>query len=422
MNAIFGLDFGTTNSALAVNEEGAVRIIDADPFNTTGKTLRSILFFDNERNVYSGQEAINHYVKNDEGGRLVQSMKSFLTDTNFNMTVINKRPYKIDDLVAILLRTLKKRGESELGYEVSSVVLGRPAVFSEDPEVDALAEKRLRSAATKAGFENVFFQFEPVAAALTFEASLKPGEEKIILVGDFGGGTSDFTVIRLKGGNFNVGSREKDILSLGGVYIGGDTFNSRIMWNRITPYFGLNAKVKGMRGQWLDIPKHPFLTLCKWHHISLLRGKEEREFISQLRANSNDPEALMRMEELVDLNYGFGLFQSIEKAKCELSSTPTSRIVFHQYLTNIDIDVTQGEFEEMVLDDLTKIDQCVKETVVNSGLATSDIDVVFLTGGSSHVPCIRNIFETMFGNSKIRSADPFTSVVYGLGLSASHLR
>ena len=347
MDAIFGLDFGTTNSALAVNEGGAVRIIDADPFNTTGKTLRSILFFDKASHVYVGQEAISHYIEDDATGRLIQSIKTFLTSTNFNTTNINKRPYQLDDLVSVILRKLKKRGEDDLGYDVPSVVLGRPAVFSENPEADALAEERLRSAAIKAGFKNVFFQFEPVAAALAFEASLKPGEEKIILVGDFGGGTSDFTVIRLRGGNLNVGDRKGDILSLGGVYIGGDTFNSRIMWHRIVPYFGSNSKLKGMRGQWLDAPRYLFTTLCQWHLISQLREKKDRESIRQIRVQSDDPEAIKRLEELVDQNYGFRLFQAIEKAKCELSSMSTSRIVFHEGLASINMDITQDHFEKM---------------------------------------------------------------------------
>jgi len=421
VDTIFGLDFGTTNSALAVNDGGVVRIIDADPFNSVGKTLRSILFFDRIRQVYVGQEAINHYIEDDATGRLIQSVKTFLTSKTFSTTNISGKPYHLDDLIAIILRTLKKRGESDLRKEVSSVVLGRPAIFSEDQEIDALAEQRLKSAAHKAGFKNVFFQFEPVAAALAFESSLEPGTEKIIMVGDFGGGTSDFTVIRLRGGNLSTGNRKTDILSLGGVYVGGDTFNSHIMWHRIVPYFGLNSKFKGMRGQWLDVPQHIFITLCRWHLIPHLRERKQRENIRQIKASSDDPEAIARLEELIDQNYGFRLFQAIEKAKCELSSMPISNVMFHEDPININSNITQCEFEKMVKDDLVKIDRCVEETVRNSGLTTSEIDTVFITGGSSHIPHIREIFEIKFGRDKIKITDAFTSVVYGLGLTASHL-
>src|SRR3989344_1186946 len=159
MSAAFGLDFGTTNSALAVNDKGAVRIIDADPFNPVGKTLRSILFFGSNGKVYAGQQAINHYIDDDATGRLMQSIKTFLTSKTFDTTNINGKPYQLDDLIAVILRTLKKCGEDDLGQEVTSVVMGRPVIFSDDPEVDALAEQRLQSAAIKAGFKNVFFQF-----------------------------------------------------------------------------------------------------------------------------------------------------------------------------------------------------------------------------------------------------------------------
>lgn len=422
MSIVFGLDFGTTNSALAVNEEGAVRVIDADPFNPSGKTLRSILFFDKKKKVYAGQEAINQYIEDDATGRLMQSIKTFLTSKTFDVTVVNGRPYQLDDLVAIILRILKDRGEADLEREVDTVVLGRPAIFSEDQEIDDLAERRLQSAASKAGFKNISFQFEPVAAALAFEATLPPGKESIILVGDFGGGTSDFTVIKLRGGCTNVHNRKEDILSLGGVYLGGDTFDSRIMWHRLVSYYGLNTRFRGMREQWLEVPRHIFLMLCRWHLIPQLRDKKQREAIRQIKARSDDPEKLERLEDLIDQNYGFRLFQAIEKAKCEISAMPSSRIVFREGLSSINVEILRSKFEEMIFEDVVRIDSCIDETVRQSGLRNGDIDAVFITGGSSHVPCIRDIFEGRFGKDKIRTADAFTSVVYGLGLTASYLK
>lgn len=421
MSAAFGLDFGTTNSALAVNDKGAVRIIDADPFNPVGKTLRSILFFGSNGKVYAGQQAINHYIDDDATGRLMQSIKTFLTSKTFDTTNINGKPYQLDDLIAVILRTLKKCGEDDLGQEVTSVVMGRPVIFSDDPEVDALAEQRLKSAAIKAGFKNVFFQFEPVAAAISFESSLGHKEEKVVLVGDFGGGTSDFTVIRLHGGSSGIENRKRDILSIGGIYIGGDTFDSNIMWHKIVPYFGLNSRYTGMSDQWLDVPQHIFRTLCRWHLISQLGNKKQREYLRQIKVRSDDPEAIARLEDLIDQNYGFRLFRAIENTKCELSFMPTSRVVFHEGLTNVNTDVTRKEFEEMVLGDVVRIDQCIENTLRNSGLTPDKIDVVFLTGGSSYVPCIQGLFAARFGRDKIRTADAFTSVVYGLGLTASQL-
>jgi hypothetical chaperone protein len=417
----FGLDFGTTNSALAISGEGGVRVIDADPFSTSSKTLRSILFFNKRRQVYVGQEAIIRYIEDDASGRLIQSVKTFLSDKLFDVTNINGRPLQLDDLISIIIKALKKRGETEVGHEVDTVVLGRPVMFSEDKEIDAFAEARLRSAAIKAGFKNVIFQFEPIAAALTFESSIEGSGERIALIGDFGGGTSDFTVIRLRGGNTSSGDRGQNVLSLGGVYIGGDVFDSRIMWHRLTRYYGRESRVKSLTGQWFEFPVHVFSMLCRWHLIPHLREGKQRESIRQLRNRSDEPDAVARLEDLIDQNFGFRLFQAIEKTKCELSSILASRIVFREGLTNINLPIVRVQFEEMVAEDLSRIGACVDQTVKDSGLTADAIDTVFITGGTSHVPSVRRILEARFGAEKIKVADAFTSVAYGLGITASHL-
>ena len=220
---IFGIDFGTTNSALAVNVNSHVEVIDVDPFNTTGNTLKSVLYFDpEEKEFFVGQEAIDNYIENDAYGRFMQSIKAFLPDDSFHSTEIRGKNYKLDDLIAIILRKLKGEGERYVGSSVDSVVLGRPVFFSEDKDKDKLAEERLTSAAQKAGFKNIYLQYEPIAAALSYESRLVSGEEKLVLIGDFGGGTSDFTIMKVVGGKQNIDvDRKKNILSLDGAYIGG---------------------------------------------------------------------------------------------------------------------------------------------------------------------------------------------------------
>jgi hypothetical chaperone protein len=175
MNTIFGLDFGTTNSALSINNGGQVEVIDIDEHNTSGKTLRSVIYFNEEDNVFIGQQAIQNYVNDGATGRFMQSIKSFLPSNQFDYTYINRRRYELEDLIAIILRRIKKKGEEYAGHEVSSVILGRPVVFSKNAEADKLAEKRLREAAEKAGFRNIQFQLEPIAAAFAFERTLKEG-------------------------------------------------------------------------------------------------------------------------------------------------------------------------------------------------------------------------------------------------------
>ncbi len=278
MKMTLGLDFGTTNSALAIARDGRVDVVAAGENNSTGKTLRSVIFFEEEKNMYVGQEAIDRYIEKGGEGRFLQSIKSFLPSTLFEYTMINNRKYELEDLIAIILRRLKGKGEVYLGREVVDVVMGRPVVFSEKKEIDLLAESRLRRAAEMAGFKNIVFQLEPIAAGLAFEKSMAQNEEKIVLIGDFGGGTSDFTIIRLHGGRSGKPDREKDVLSLGGVYIAGDAFDSELMWEKVAKFFGKEVKFRTMSGTWLDMSTLITLKLKNWH----LESKDRVVFIRQL--------------------------------------------------------------------------------------------------------------------------------------------
>ena len=420
MSTIFGLDFGTTNSALAVNRDRKIKIVDVDEFNPNGKTMRSVLFFDEERNVYVGYEAIAKYIEEISYGRYMQSIKAFLPDRTFESTEIYGRTYKIEDLVAIILQKIKIKGEEYIGEPVDDVVLGRPVVFSEDPHKDALAEARLRAAAEKACFKNIHFQLEPIAAALAFEASLAQGEEKKVLVGDFGGGTSDFAIIKLRGGKSQANvDRKEDVLSVGGVYIGGDTFDSRIMWEKVATYFGRDVRIKfAMENIWHEMP--PLIYKLKnWHLIPQLRGRKIRESIRKLKVLADRKDLIENLENLIDDNYGFMLFQAIEKAKCELSSREETLIFYKEFSLIIREQIARAEFEEMISEDGEKIKACITSVLSSAGASSDDVDIVFLTGGSSNIPYIKKIFEDMFGQSKIRRTDVFTSVAYGIGISSS---
>jgi hypothetical chaperone protein len=419
---IFGIDFGTTNSALAVNVDSRVAVIDVDPFNTEGSTLKSVLYFDpEEREFYVGQEAINHYIENDAYGRFMQSIKAFLPDESFHSTEIRGKYYQLDDLIAILLRKLKKEGEKHVNSTVDSVVLGRPVFFSEDKQKDNLAEERLKSAAQKAGFKNIFMQYEPIAAALSYESTLGAGEEKLVLIGDFGGGTSDFTVMRVKGGKENIGhDRRNDILSLNGIYIGGDTFDSTIMWEKIAVYFGKNVSIKALMGDFsLGFPRILARKLCKWHLIPQLRMPKTMQSIREMKHGADKPELIDNLIDLIEDNYGYMLFQAIEKNKITLSSRDESQIIFESLRHKIEEKVTRIEFDTFIGEDISNIRSCVESTLSEAALSPQDIDVVFLTGGSSHIVCLKKIFQDMFGTDKIDQTNAFTSVSYGLGVAGS---
>jgi len=420
-SVVFGLDFGTSNSALSANVDGKVSMIDIDRHNETGKTLKSVIYYDDEeRRFFSGQEAVNQYIENDAFGRYIQSIKSFLSDASFEKTEVGNKTYTLEQLIGMILRTIRERGEEAVGKAADSLVLGRPVVFSEDPVCEELANRRLLKAAKLAGFKDVHVQLEPIAAALAYENTLAEGEEKTVLVGDFGGGTSDFTIIRAKGGSHGEKrDRKEDVLGLGGVYIGGDTFDSAIMWHKVAPYFGKEVRVKALYDDFtLPVSSLILGKLKHWHQIPHLRHPKIEAFLKDIRHRADKPELIGNLQNLIEDNYGYLLFRAIEETKCCLSTDETALIRFKEGQMAISEPLARSEFEEIIHANVEKIDACVDTVMAQAGLIADDIDTVFLTGGSSHILKIRDLFVQRFGTRKIDSQDAFTSVAYGLGCSS----
>ncbi len=416
MQPVFGIDFGTTNSALSIYRNGAVEVVAVD--DGAGALMRSVLYFNDEREIFAGQEAIRQYVDDGAAGRFMQSIKTFLPNTSFINTEVFGRLYTIEDLVCLILKRIKARGEAHVGCPVESVVLGRPVVFSPDAAKDAVAEQRLERAARKAGFKRIWFQYEPVAAALTFEETLPAGHENIVFIGDFGGGTSDFSVIRVQGGAFARSDRRSDVLSLGGVYVAGDKFDSQIMWDKVAHHFGRYARYRTMgKDEWVSVPKSIVHTLCQWHRIPLLRTRKIREHIRVIKGTTDDRPAIQHLENIINENYGFFLFQAIEKAKCELSGQERATIRFAEHDLQISEEIAKDEFEALNGENFRQIAACIDEVVSGARLSPAQIDTVFLTGGTSRIPRIQALFAERFGREKLEQRDAFTSVVHGLGAS-----
>ena len=422
-NIAFGIDFGTTNTVLAVARNGSVEIADIDPFGTSKKTLKSVLFFDEEGGISIGQEAIDQYVGYGASyGRFMQSIKAFLPNKSFTETYVYGKRYEIEDLIALILKVIKHRGELRVGHVVDTVVMGRPVVFSDDSGLDLLAEERLQTAALRSGFTNVHFMYEPIAATLAYETSLPEGKEQLVFMGDFGGGTSDFVVMRLRGGKHDPKEdRRDDILSTGGVYIAGDAFDASIMWHKLAKHFSRGTKIFGSsNNQILDAPISFSQTLCQWHMIPQLRDRKTLQIIRDLRGVSNvDKKAIENLHVLIIENLGYMLFQAIEKAKRELSDNESAIVEFSEKNIVISEEITRAEFEEVADDKFNEISRCVDRTLVKAGVSPQDINLVLLTGGSSFIPKIRRIFLERFGEEKLLPIDAFTSVAYGLGLSAA---
>lgn len=414
-----GLDFGTSNSVISLCKENgeeagdSVRIVAREP---------SVIFFPEqgicESVWFVGEQAITSYHQYQMQGRFIQSLKSLLANTEFAGTLINKRPYTPTDMIAIVLEHLRKKAEKYAGQRITSVVLGRPAYFSSDPEVDRKAELSLKNAARMAGFRHVAFQYEPIAAAFAYERQIT--ESQIVLVADLGGGTTDFTVMRLDPRAEYDSGRRKDVLATDGLYVGGNGFDSGIMWHKLVKYFGHGSSYESW-GKQLEVPVHIFHTLCRWEQMAFLKTSQYREDLRYFLAGSSDRAAIQRLMILLDRNLGYSLFKSIEEAKIYLTDWDAANIDFDREGITIHERLTEPELNSIITADLKRIYRKIDDVLKKARLKEEDISAVFLTGGSSLVRRIQHLFEIRFGEGKVKSGtDTFTSVATGLALYSKY--
>lgn len=419
MEATVGIDFGTSNSALAITVHGETKVIDISTDVLEGlrqSTLKSVLFIDEEWTTFVGQSAVLQYLHERDAGRFMQSLKAFLPIASFDSVTIYGERITLEQLIGLLFQEIKKHVDGLLEGAPCRVVIGRPVVFSEDPAAEQFAEIRLQSAAEIAGFTNITFQLEPVAATLAYAAEMNSERPQVVLMGDFGGGTSDFTVMRLTPATATQ-SRKEEILSVGGVPVGGDAFDSRIMWEKITPIFGRNVEYRNMSDQKLPMPANLMRSLCQWHTISFMRDRKILQAIRDVRRTANDKGAVDRLENLIVQNKGILIFQAIERAKRELSSNEVTRIQYADHDIEIDEVITRTEFDSFIAEHLARIKSCVETVLSEANVEVGEIDAVLLTGGTSFIPAVRHIFEELAGEEKVINLDAFTSVAKGLATS-----
>lgn len=412
---IYGLDFGTSNSAISVLTDGHARMLPIAQDAT--ETIPTLLFFpDYASEVCIGERAILEYAKGGMKGRLMQSIKSFLPETDFHGTPLGGKYgfLTIEHLIALMIEDIKKRADMLTGQDIKRVVLGRPVAFSDKPEEDVIAEKRLIKAAERAGFEEIHLLKEPVAAAFEYEQQLTKDETALIV--DLGGGTSDFTIIKLGPNRFAQPNREHDILGVHGFRLGGNDFDADIMWNNGVKYFGKGATYTEMNHT-LPIPNEILLTLCTWQKMSLLKEPRTKEFLRRLIKIGSDPQSMKNLNTLVNENLGYFFFQSVETAKCALSESDEAMLLFEQSGIQVQETITKVMFEELVKKRVSQLDEGIDHLLKQCALLPTDINSVFTTGGTSSIPCIRNMIAKKFGPEKIKSGNTFLSVATGLALS-----
>jgi len=411
-----GIDFGTTNSSIALaRDERTAETIRFHSSTGGTETFRSVLYFEPKTPAVSGPIAIERYLAADEKGRLVQSLKSFLASRIFTGTSIFGRQFSVEDLITIILRELRAQVEEQTGEMNGPVVVGRPVRYSNanNDDDNAFAIERLRRAFEKAGIGPIIFEYEPVAAAYFYESQLD--HDELILIGDFGGGTSDFSLLRV--GPSARRDRIHRILGTEGVALAGDAFDARIVRNLISLKLGRGSEYRSI-DKVLPMPEWVYSDLERWHYLSFLKSPDTIQMLRSIHRHSFEPDKISALLHVVQNDLGFFLHRSVQEMKEQLSVEDAGNFVFEDFSIQMRGKVKRPTFEKWIEEDLQKIRGCVERLMAGANTEVSDVDRVFLTGGSSLVPAVRSIFETRFGKEKISSGSEFTSVAKGLALRA----
>lgn len=444
---IVGMDFGTTNSGMAVYDGRSVNIIPLDPANNNPRVARTALYITNEQQITIGRDALNRYFAQNVGrpvktkkvwigeieirgadmhyvtdvyvyvdvyspGRLLLSIKTSLRDSDYPGTVIGQHYYSLENLIALYLNITKTRAEQHLGRPLRQVVLGRPVRFATDPTKDRLAQVRLLQAAFQAGYETVYLQPEPIAAAYSYETTINTPQN--VLVFDFGGGTLDLTVMRLGD------KTQQRVLATGGIPVAGDVFDQKLVRAKLPRHFG-EGSYFGPRHKALTIPNWIYDAFSSWQTILELQTAENKKMLRDIAQTAQRRYQIEALESLVASNYGLQMFDIVEQAKRTLSDKRGASITLEGPGFKVQEFVTRGEFETIIRAEIQAIDAHIDETMAASGLKPEQIDAVIRTGGSSQVPAFDEMLQRKFGPDKVQRVDTFSSVTAGLGIFAQRL-
>ena len=423
-SATIGFDFGTTNSSIAWAKPDGVELARFSELGTATESYRSLLYLEQlkERGVntlksWSGPAGIEHYLAADGNGRLMQSLKSFLSSRSLQTTEVFGRKQTLISLIARILQDLRERAEEQFGVKINAAVVGRPVQFvgADSEDDNKYAERRLAEAMHGAGFESVEFELEPVAAARYYESTLE--HDELILIGDFGGGTSDFSLLRVGPTIRRRGRTAADLLGNAGVGLAGDAFDAKIVRHLVAPALGAGSQMRSLN-KLLTVPGWVYSKLERWHYLSFLKARDTMEMLRGVQGHALEPAKIKALIHLIREDLGFRLHRAVQAAKCSLSHQPEAVFRFEDGAVEIEATLERSVFEGWIAEELEQIENCVDALLQHSGARREHVDAVFLTGGSSFVPAVRRIFETRFGAGKIRSGNEFTSVAHGLAIKA----
>ena len=406
-----GIDFGTSNSTVGWWRPGADPLIALEGEQPT---LPSVVFFNfEERRPVYGRQALDEYLEGYEG-RLMRSLKSLLGSKllKSETTVLGSAmPFK--DILGLFLGTLKTRAESAAGRPFEQAVLGRPVFFvDDDPQADREAADTLANAARKIGFKEVSFQYEPIAAAFDYESRIER-EERVLIV-DIGGGTSDFSLVRLSPERRNVDDRQSDILATAGVHIGGTDFDRQLSLQGVMPLFGYGSRMKSDA----PMPTSTHLNLATWHTINAVYAAASQRALQSMRYDILDPTGIDRLFRLIDQRAGHWLAMQVEQGKIELTEADRYPIDFQRIEPGLQVELTRCAFENAIAPLLARIAGSVDQLLADAGVQHDAVDTVFFTGGSSAIPALRQRIAQLLPRARHVEGNRFGSIGSGLAIEA----
>jgi hypothetical chaperone protein len=409
-----GLDFGTSNSTLgAVDASGAPRLL---PLEGGRPTLPSAVFFDFGRDeVLFGRRALAEYIAGGDG-RLLRALKSILgSDLAAESIRIKREIVPFAAILGLFVAEMKRRGEADLGAPLDRAVVGRPVHFVDDDDVaDARAQQQLESIVRAQGFRHVEFQFEPIAAALDYERQVT--REELGLVIDLGGGTSDFSIVRVSPERARAADRQGDILAATGVHIGGTDFDRMLSMARVMPELGFQTPtLDGKR----PLPSGPYYDLATWHRINRLYTPQMLAELRHTRREARYPERVDRMISIAAHREGHALASAVEAAKIALTDAEAARIAFAGEEVEIDVPVTRAELARALDQAIGRIAGTIGAALAAAGIGPERIETLILTGGSTQIPAIMARLRGLFPEARFVATDAFGSVGLGLALDAA---
>lgn len=406
-----GVDFGTSNSTVGWSRPGEPTLLALED----GKvTLPSVVFFNAEENeVTFGRAALADYLSGYEG-RLMRSMKSLLgTDLMDAQTEVMGRALPFRSLLAFFIGELKRRAEQAAGREFDCAVFGRPVFFVDDSDdADMLAEDTLEDIAREVGFKDVAFQFEPIAAAFDYESQID--REELVLIADIGGGTSDFSLVRLSPSRVKQLDRRSDILANGGVHIGGTDFDKYLSLATAMPLLGLGSRLLNNS----EVPSSYYFNLATWHTINLVYTQKVARQLQDVYREAVERDKLDRLRHLIDQRDGHWLALKVEEGKIALSDSPDVLLDLERFAKDETLALTRDGFDGAISHLVGNVEKTVANLLHDAGITADQVDTVFFTGGSSGVQLLRERISALLPKARRVEGDLFGSIGTGLALDA----